>query len=130
MTGGKSHPVYRVRITGESEILRALITDFDLAGNTVLINERKRDRSRRTTRTVPLSPFLAEVMRGWFEGDHPSGPYAICRGPNDSGRGRHRCGPRPVSVDESNHHFGKTLEGSKWSVVRGWHVLRHSFASN
>ena len=40
-------------------------------------------------------------------------------------------GPRrPVTRDEAHDHLRRTLAGSRWAVVRGWHVLRHSFASN
>jgi len=28
------------------------------------------------------------------------------------------------------YHFKEAVKGSKWAVVRGWHMLRHSFASN
>jgi integrase len=27
-------------------------------------------------------------------------------------------------------HLRRTLAGSRWAKVRGWHCLRHSFASN
>jgi hypothetical protein len=37
---------------------------------------------------------------------------------------------RLVTRNEATDHFERTLEGSKWAVVRGWHVFRHSFASN
>ena len=36
----------------------------------------------------------------------------------------------PVTKDEAHDHFKRTLAGSKWQVLRGWHVLRHSFISN
>ena len=48
-----------------SEIVSSLKTDFDFEGRFVLIREKKRVRGRRTTRAVPLSPRLAEVMKGW-----------------------------------------------------------------
>ena len=35
-----------------------------------------------------------------------------------------------LTKDEVHDHFRRTLEGSKWEVLHGWHVLRHSFASN
>jgi integrase len=35
-----------------------------------------------------------------------------------------------VTADEAHDHFGRCLEGNRWAVLRGWHVLRHSFASN
>jgi integrase len=41
-----------------------------------------------------------------------------------------RPGPAPLTKKEAHHHFKQTLKGSKWDVVRGFHVFRHSFASN
>ena len=35
-----------------------------------------------------------------------------------------------ITVDDAGWHFVLTVRGSKWAVLRGWHVLRHSFASN
>jgi len=35
-----------------------------------------------------------------------------------------------MTPHEAHHHFKHTLRESKWSVVRGFHVLRHSFGSN
>ncbi len=36
----------------------------------------------------------------------------------------------PITVDDAGWHFVLTVRGSRWAVLRGWHVLRHSFASN
>ncbi len=102
-----------------SEILRALVDDFDFTAETVLIREKKKDRSKELTfRTVPMSGFLKGVMREWFA-SHPGGQHAVCLGPD-----------RPISVQLANKRFRPATEGSKWTVVRGWHVLRHSFISN
>jgi len=35
-----------------------------------------------------------------------------------------------VTVDEATYHLSKTLSGSKWKDIRGWHIFRHSFISN
>lgn len=35
----------------------------------------------------------------------------------------------PVTRDEAHDHFKRTLADSKWAVLRGYHVLRHSFIS-
>jgi len=35
-----------------------------------------------------------------------------------------------VSVDKASHHLTRALAASKWNVIRGWHIFRHSFASN
>ena len=37
--------------------------------------------------------------------------------------------PGPLTPDECHDHFRRTLRGSEWQVVRGLHVLRHSFIS-
>lgn len=34
-----------------------------------------------------------------------------------------------VTKDEAHNHLERALAGSKWQVLRGWHVLRHSFIS-
>jgi integrase len=60
-----------------SEVLRVRVHDLDLSGKTVLIHEKKRARGRRTTRRVPLSPFLVGVLKDGLA-DHPGGPYLFC----------------------------------------------------
>ena len=35
-----------------------------------------------------------------------------------------------MTTDRASHHFKQALEGGKWEVLRGFHVFRHSFASN
>jgi hypothetical protein len=40
-----------------------------------------------------------------------------------------RLRPR-FSRDEVNDYVKRTLAGSKWSKLRGWHRFRHSFCSN
>ena len=34
-----------------------------------------------------------------------------------------------MTRDEAHDHFKRTLVGSRWAVLRGYHVLRHSFIS-
>jgi integrase len=50
-----------------SEIVRALPSDVDLAGGMVTIREKKRDKTKFTTRRVPLTPFLKEVLADWMK---------------------------------------------------------------
>ena len=64
--------------TRRSEILRASVADVDFSGNTVLIQERKRVKGQRTTRRVPLTPFLKKVLRAWLA-VHPGGPKLFCQ---------------------------------------------------
>jgi integrase len=49
-----------------SEILRALVTDVDLAAGVVTIREKKRVKGKRSTRTAPITPKLAECLHAWL----------------------------------------------------------------
>lgn len=60
-----------------SEILRSRVDDFDLAGGTALVREKKRARGKLTTCRVVVSPFLAVVLRARFADGHPVGPWTI-----------------------------------------------------
>ena len=42
---------------------------------------------------------------------------------------KQRTSPQPLTRDEAHDHMKRALSNSKWDVVRGWHVLRHSFIS-
>ena len=61
-----------------SEILRALASDVDLAGGTITIREKKRVVGKRSTRTAPITPKLAEVIREWLA-VRPDGPSLFCQ---------------------------------------------------
>lgn len=119
------------------------------------IREKKRVKGRETTRRVPLSPFLAAVLTDWIA-VHPGGAFLFCHAgfvERSSKRSRttgHKNGKvRPTSLkgrmasvkereephasalteNEASDHFARTLRESEWSVVPGWHALRHGFAS-
>ena len=110
-----------------SEILRSQIDDFD--SNQVLIRERKRKKDKKySTRHVPLHPTLRLVMEEWFA-IHPGGPYTI-QCPKEMPRRKPLTEFSGLTVNQAHRHFEMTLEESKWSVVTGFHVLRHSFSSN
>jgi integrase len=139
-----------------SEMLRALVTDVDFGGNSVLVREKKRARGRQTSRRVPLTPALAGVLKEWLA-VHPGGRFLFCLG-REVARSKKRSsttghrgektrasslkgrmagvkarGVRPGAValtkDEAHDHFKRTLAGGKWEVLRGFHALRHSFIS-
>lgn len=121
-----------------SEMLRARVTDIDFEGEIVRIREKKKEKGRRTIRNAPLSPFLSRVLREWLA-MHPGGLPLFCHA-DEVGRSRTRGraarerevspeGSQPLTRDEAHDHFGRTLAGTKWGVVQGWHVLRHSFIS-
>lgn len=138
-----------------SEILRALAADVDFAGNTVVVREKKRSRGQRTTRRVPLTPFLAGVLKDWLK-EHPGGPALFCHASTVT-RSKKRSrttghlgqGERPKTLkarlaavrqrekppqgaltkDEVHDHFRRVLRESDWACVPGLHTLRHSFIS-
>lgn len=102
-----------------SEMCRSLVSDFDFSEKTVLIREKKKDHDKvETYRTVSLSPLLEVTTVDWFK-KHSGGPNTFC---TPSGRAI------------TNNYATKIMQGairdSKWSVVSGWHCLRHSFISN
>jgi integrase len=103
----------------KSEIRRSLVNDFDFAAKTVMIREKKKDHNKvETYRTVPLSPRLEQVMREWFQ-KHHSVPNTIC---TPSGR--------TITDTFATTIWVRALRRSKWSMMPGWHCLRHSFISN
>lgn len=138
-----------------SEILRALVADVDFTGNTVLVREKKRSRSQRTTRRVPLTPFLKEVLKDWLA-IHPGGPALFCqageiaRSKKRSRTTGHQSGKKrskslkgrmatvkkrqlpaqaALTRNEVHDHFKRVLAETKWEPMRGLHTLRHSFIS-
>ncbi len=112
-----------------SEMLRSEIDDVDVRSGTVLIRERKRVRGMKSTRMAPLSAKLASTLQKWFE-IHPGGIHTFCiDAPSDS-NARNRNGSFVLTPDEAHDHFKRTLAGSRFEKLRGWHVFRHSFCSN
>jgi integrase len=111
-----------------SEMLRALASDVDLAGGVVTIREKNRVVGKRSTRTAPITPKLAEAMREWLAA-RPESPALFCQPENVSRSRTRRNGPTAVTKDEAHDHFKRTIAGSKWTSLRGYHVLRHSFIS-
>jgi integrase len=110
------------------ERLRVRVDDVDLDAGTALLHEKKRCRGRRTNRRVPLSAFVQAVLGDWLA-VHPGGQHLFCQTAVIRSK-THRKEPVPVTRDEAHDHLRRTLAGSPWSVLRGWHVFRHSFASN
>lgn len=102
-----------------SEMMRSRIEDVDLAGGTVLIREKKKDKSVELTyRRVPMSPLLRQVMLDWLT-HHPGGVFTFCLKPNEM-----------LKQTFTTKGFRRSLKGNKWVRLRGFHVFRHSFASN
>ena len=123
--------------------------------NAVLIREKKRAKGKRTIRRVPLSPKLKTILQEWLA-DHPGGQFVFChaaevfrskkrsrttghqwkkrsttlKGRMATVKQRGNISQSALTKDEAHDHFQRVLAGSQWEVMRGWHVLRHSFASN
>jgi integrase len=101
-----------------SEVIRSRVEDLKFEDGHVVIHEKKKCQGRETTRLVDMSTLLREVMLEHLM-QHPGGPYTFCLAPDAP--------MLPTTLHEAfKWHFRK----SKWKVLRGFHVFRHSFASN
>jgi integrase len=96
-----------------SEMARARLADLD--DGFITLRERKRSRETKTSRRVPLSGLLQQVIGEWTTG-RSGGPLF-----HDGGEAFTR--------KALAHHFNYTLRDSKWKDLQGWHVFRHSFIS-
>jgi len=96
-----------------SELMRSEPVDFNLETGVLHIREKKRDKGKDFTyRTVSLSSRLVRVLAE-YTATRQCGQYMFCGQPK-----------------KAVHYWLKqVLEGSQWSVIRGWHIFRHSFAS-
>lgn len=138
----------------KGELLRMRVSDVDFAAGVIVIREKKRQTGTRTQRRVPLTSALTAILKDWMS-RHPGGPLLFSPaeeverskkrsrttghlwkdrpGGNEdrlSGvRERKRLGILPLTEDEASHHLKQTLARSEWSVIRGWHIFRHSFIS-
>jgi integrase len=112
-----------------SELCRALVSDIDFVASTFTIQERKRSRSHRTTRTVPMCEAVVQATRVWlaekpecrflFPEDHRA--LKLRRSDDEKGS---------LKPFEATNFLRGVLSGSDWDSVKGWHVFRHSFISN
>jgi len=112
-----------------SEILRSRLDDIDLSGQVATVREKKRIPGKLTTRSVPLSPFLTKVLQAWIS-NHPGGNYTFCQSIAVPRSRKNRVDFEPLTRSEAVDHFTRTLAGTKWEKLPGWHVFRHSFCSN
>jgi integrase len=116
-----AHPMFAfAAYTGarRGEIVRSERTDWDFDGGIVHIRQKKSESSMEyTTRDVSIHPDLKAVMEDWFSAT-PGGVYAIERDGNQ------------LTIVRATKVFRDTVDGGPWSVLRGWHVFRHSLASN
>jgi integrase len=102
-----------------SEMLRCRIEDIDFDAGEVVIREKKKDRRKvETQRRVPMCSKLRESLQEWLS-HHPGGPFAFCKHAGEE-----------LTTQMAAHYLRWTLDGSKWKVIKGWHLFRHSFISN
>lgn len=112
-----------------SEIIRAMWDDIDFHSKTITIHEKKRVRGVITTRRIPMSPFLADVLEKWSTqcaGGRPVFSHRV----ESSMEGCAKVASCPPSPAEMHAYLRRALADGKWEKVRGWHVFRHSFCSN
>lgn len=112
-----------------SEMIRLRIADIDFDGKKALLHEKKRGKGRRTHRHVPLSPVLASILQKWL-GEHPGGQEVFTKDlvvPRSKVKREQFVA---LTRNEAHDHFKRAVQDSKWDKLRGWHVFRHSFASN
>jgi integrase len=114
---------YTAAFTGarRSELLRMQVSDLDLDGGTIVVQEKKRVRGQLTTRRVPLAKGLEIVLRNYLA-RHPGGDLLFCQLDESPT-------PRSISTKMAHRHLRWSLAKSKWSVIRGWHIFRHGFVS-
>ena len=112
-----------------SEALRSRVEDLDFHAGKIIIREKKRSRIRATTfRRVEMTHYLARTLKDWLK-VHPGGLHTFCK-EEDLNRGRERGGIVPINKHVARKHFLLTFRGSRWAKLRGYHIFRHSFASN
>jgi integrase len=113
-----------------SEALRSQIEDLDFKAGRIIVREKKRSRVRATTfRQVDMTSMLKAVLRDWLA-IHPGTLYTFAKG-EDLNRGRESYETIvPIDKHVARKHFKLTFRGSRWAKLRGYHIFRHSFASN
>lgn len=97
-----------------SEILRATVSDISLEQGRISIREKKRVPGKRSTRTVPLTPLLADALA------------RLLKRPGPLFRGKYGKG---LMLTSARKYFHKALRGTRFEQLRGWHTFRHSFIS-
>jgi integrase len=99
-----------------SELMRARLEDVDLDNAVLTIREKKRARGTRTSRRVPISKLLAEVLAEQMK-QQKDKAYLFGDGETE------------LTDGQAHKAFMKLVDGSKWGVLKGFHILRHAFIS-
>lgn len=99
-----------------SEAMRSECEDVDLKNCVLTLREKKRVRGKSTTRRVPISGLLAKVLGEQMKAQKDK---------------KYLLGNGEVELTDGQVHraFTKLVAGSKWEVLRGYHIMRHAFIS-
>jgi integrase len=111
-----------------SEMLRAERQDVDSETGIITIREKKRVRGKVTTRRVPISARLKEALAALpVVNGHLFGELSLQAVQNGFMRvvGKHTSGTKNAEAKSRTEAKRRT----KWAVLKGYHVLRHSFIS-
>ena len=109
-------------------MIRAEWQDVDLEAGVITIREKKRVRGKVTTRRVPMSSRLREALAALpVDNGRLFGKLSVQAVQKGFMRvvGKHRSGAKHAETKASKQAKRRT----KWSVMKGYHVLRHSFIS-
>lgn len=100
-----------------SEMMRGTVGDVDFDAGTIRIREKKKSRKLKTTyRSVQLHKQLAIILKAYLK-THMGGQALF------TVDGRH------LTKTQATKLFRNAVDRSRWRVIEGFHVLRHSFIS-
>ena len=111
-----------------SEMLRAERQDVDFEAGIITIREKKRVRGKVTTRRVPISSRLKKALAALpAVNGHLFANLSVQAVQKGFMRvvGKHSGGSKNAKTKARHQAKRRT----KWSVLKGYHVLRHSFIS-
>jgi integrase len=98
-----------------SEMMRARLEDVDLANAKLTIREKKRKRGAYTTRRVDMSKKLVLTLKKHMK--RRQGVYLFGDGEKE------------LTDSQAYESFVALVKETKWSVLKGFHILRHAFIS-
>ncbi|MBL8829826.1 MAG: site-specific integrase [Planctomycetaceae bacterium] len=96
-----------------AELMRMTPGDVDLQARVIIIREKKKAKGKNTQRRVPMIDRLVDAITPLMEGRK----YLFGDG------------QKPMTADKAKQTFRRLFKPTKWKVVRGFHVFRHSFIS-
>jgi len=111
-----------------SEMLRAERQDVDFDAGIITVREKKRVRGKVTTRRVPISSRMKEALAALpVVNGRLFGELSVQTVQKAFMRvvGKHASGAKNAETKARKEAKRRT----KWSVLKGYHVLRHSFIS-